>query len=103
MNEQLYIAIILVGVLILGIMWSILRNHIKQLKNKSNNLDNSEDTYTTEQEIIENKWDNAIDLISTIYFKYPIQGNKLQNILFSDNYHTKVNIHGMTENKQHCN
>jgi len=99
MNE-LYIAIFLVGVAILCIMWIMYRKNMKPTVEHTNN--NPESRYELAHDIIKHDWDNATDLIATIYFKHSIGGDKLQSILFSDTYHSKINIHGMSESKEHC-
>ncbi len=115
MNE-LYLIIALVGIIIIGILWLIYYKHKNKLKpkvvktkNKSSNTstnnsngNSANSEYKIANEVIKNDWDGAIDLIATIHFKNPIGGDKLQNILYSDLYHNKVNIHGMFQNKDHC-
>jgi hypothetical protein len=107
-NQQLMVAIVLLGIIILCILWLIYHKN-KQNKNKNSlKLDISSSQIKPKENIIsyastiEHDWDNAIDLISTIYFKHPIEGDKLQRVLFSDSYHQKLQIHGMNNEKKHC-
>ena len=103
MNQPLTIAIFLVGIAVLFIMWLVYRNksNPKKTDNFNKNLENIISSSAISM-VIDNEWNDAIDLIASINFKHIIEGDKLQTILFSDNYHQKINIHGMNADKQHC-
>ncbi len=107
-NQQLMVAIVLLGIIILCILWLIYhKNKQKKLSTHTQKFTNntqlqSSDKPSTYAPSIEHDWDGAIDLIASIYFKHSIEGDKLQRVLFSDTYHQKVQINGMNVDKNHC-